>query len=554
MQSEFRREKIVISTILLVISMAVLLISTGNQIYPFLPVGALTSTVIILIAAKGQPRSYGCMIGLVTGISVFYRVFTFNFPPSLIGVDPDRWATNIQKIVNSGSIEPLNVYFYSDAPLYFIIGAEVQILSGMDTASSMIVFPVILGFLMPTGASILTKRLTGNLRTSIVAGTIAAITTMTIWLAYWPIPQSLATAYWIVFFLSVILYQSTGQKATLPVTIVSLIGIMYTHKMPFIILALAVLGIILFHLVHEIVYSQKISLDRRWVIIGSIVSLFVTLQWLFLTNFGFSVVLRSARFFRTDSLTIQSPIVENPSHAVSAFSGLFGIFIRRTHAFVLLPISGLGWLYLLLSNKHSKTAWIVLNGASAAVIFVAIGVINPLVSSPLRAVLMGEIFFAVLVSVLVSPLYENRKIIKRGIGVLILIGVLTSQLGVVYAAPDNPHHARVYLSNEEVQGKVFGHEHITGSVRADAYYANERTPYELRRGITYNTTYIPMTAELLNAELRDKQYEYVAHRTEVQIYRLPGGIWQLTWDPEAYLNNSYDQIYSNGGVDFYHKN
>jgi hypothetical protein len=494
------------------------------------------------------------MIGLVTGVSVFYRVFIFNFPPSLIGIDPDRWAINIQKIVSSGSIGPMNIYFYSDAPLYFIIGAEAQILSGMDTASSMILFPVILGFLMPTGASILINRLTGNLRTSIVAGTIAAVTTMSIWSAYWPIPQSLATAYWIVFFLSIIVYQSTGQKATLPVTTISLIGIMYTHKMPFILLALAILGMMLFHLVHGVIYARKISLDLRWVIIVSVISLFAALQWLFLTNFGLSIVLRAVEFLRTDSLTIQSPIVENPSHAVSAFSGLFGIFIRRTHAFVLLPLSGLGWLYLLLSNKHSKTAWIILSGASAAVIFVAVGVINPLVSSPLRAVLMGEIFFAVLVSILVNPLYENRRIIKRGIGVLILIGVLTTQLGVVYAAPDNPYHAKMYLSNEEVQGKVFGHEHITGSVRADAYYANERIPYELRRGITYNTTYIPMTAELLNAELRDKQYEYVAHRTGVQIYYLPGGIWELTWDPETYLNNSYDQIYSNGGVNFYHRN
>jgi len=554
MPSEFRREKVALSIALLVMSAAVVLISTSNRIYPFLPAGALISTVAVLIAAKGDPRSYGWMIGVVTGISMFYRVFVFNFPPSLIGLDPDRWALNIQKIVTGGSVEPMDVFFYSDASFYFVIGAEAQILSGMDTASSMIVFPIIVGFLMPTGASILTKRLTGNLRTSIVAGTIAAVTTMSIWLAYWPIPQSLATAYWLVFFLSITIYQSTEQKAMFPVAIASLIGITYTHKMPLAVLALATAGVIFFHTIHDIVYERKLSLSARWVKIAGIIGVFLVFQWFFLTNFAISVIFKGTEFLGTDSLTIQSPIVQNPSHAVSAFSGIFGIFIRRTHAFVLLPLSGLGWLYLLLTDKHSKTAWIILSGASAAVIFTAVGVINPLVSSPLRAVLMGEVFFAILVSVLVTPRSTSRKKIKRAAGIFILTGVLTAQLGVVYVTPDNPYHARTYLSDKEVQGKIFGHEQIEGPIHVDAYFANERIPYELNRGITYNTTYTPMTSELLNAELRDRRYQNVAYRTKVETYRLPGGLWQLTWDPESYLENSYHQVYSNGGVSFYHRN
>ena len=550
---EFQREKIIVSCMCFIISISAAGVYYTETIFPSLPLGFILAIGIILVFWRSTWRQYYFSLSVVIGLSVLYRVFIVVYPASLIGLDPDRYAMSIHSIAQTGTTDALTIYFYSNASAFPVLGAMFDVISGVNSAKAMVIFPVAIGIVFPSSVAAIAQRLAKNKQASLYAAIIAAFGSISIWLSYWPIPQTIGAVLWVILFVSLLLYEKTRRKELFIVAEVILIAQLYTHKMPLVIITISFFAYSLIHLIDSVVIRETNILNQRWIILGALSVAVIILQWSFLTNYIIPVSYKFAELFSTKSLTLQSPIAHSPSHAISAYNGLSGIIVRRLHAFVLIPLAGIGWLYLLTKNTRNRAAWIVLAASSAAVFFVALGVINPLATSPVRALLMAEPFLAILVSILATRAYNTSRHRWLYIGKVVFVVILVSQLSVVYAAPDHPINARMYLSSEEVEAKQFGHERINSEIYADSYLADERTPYEIQRGIQRNHTYRPVVGELLNKNVASMDYKYMAYRTNVDIYRLPGGIWRLTWDPEKYLNDASSQIYSNGDVDMYYK-
>lgn len=548
---QYQREKIIVSVVLIFLSIAIAGVHYNSSIFPSLPIGFLFTISTITIFFTSTKKCYVTSIVLLVGLAIFYRIFVFTYPESLLGLDPDVYAMNIHEITQTGKLEVIDIWFYSDASAFLIFGAVFDIIGGINAAKALVIFPIAIGVVFPVTAATITHRLTQNKRTSVYAAAIAAAGSISIWFSYWPIPQTLGTILWALFFLSIVIYEETDRTALFIFTGITLSTLVFTHKMPLIVILFGVGIYLLIHLINSAVVPEPQYINGRWVILGSLVAAAIVLQWTFLTDYLISVSFKIGELLTTETLSIQSPIDQNPSHAISAFSGLYGIFIRRVHAFVLVPLSGLGWLYLLLKDPQNRTAWVVLATSSAGVAFIAFGVINPLATSPVRALLMVEPFLAILVAIVITRVYTQRAPQWTHIARFALILILISQLSVVYVSPDHPSHARTYLSSEEVQGKQFGHENINAPIHGDGYFTDERTPYEIEHGIKVGQKYRSNTLGLLNGNLTDQEYRYIAYRTDVDVYRLEGGIWRLTWDPEIYLRNRYSKVYTNDGLDIY---
>ncbi|WP_324664225.1 hypothetical protein [Haloarcula sediminis] len=505
--------------------------------------------VSIAISNECKNSYFLSVIGIIS-LSVFYRTYIFLFPPGLIGKDPDTYAYNIHSIMVSGNIESVNMYFYSDASLFLDLGAMFGIVGDTTAAEAMMIFPIAVGVAIPTTTASITYRLTENKQASLYATAIAAVASISIWFSYWPIPQTLAAIFWMIFISSAIWYEQTEKKAFFLIAGMMLFTQIFTHKMPLLIMLASTGAYICISLTNNKISKENPLLDQRWIILVSMTAIALVLQWTYLTDLLISIRILFVRLLSTGSVSLQSTPGGDPSHAIRAYSGLYGILIRRVHAFVLLPLGGIGWLYLLLNDSKNQVGWIIIAASSTGVAFISLGLISPSLG-PIRAVLMTEPFLAVLAAIAITGVYSKGIPHWPNIARLLLAIILVSQLSVIYVSPDHPSHPRMYLSNEEVQGKQFGHEYVDNPIYTDGYFANELTPYEINHNLKEKKRYSSYTPKSLNGNLTSHGYQQIAYRTNVDVYSLNGGIWRLIWEPETHLRTHYNKTYSNGGLDIY---
>ncbi len=524
-----------------------------ESLFPSIPLGFLLSILTILMLWGTKQRASISGVYLLMLLAVFYRSFIFSWPASLIGLDPDKFASHIYEVSQTGGTEALSVYFYSDASAFIVSGSIYNVISGIGAPGAMVIFPFMIGALFPTGVAVISRYMNLDSQTIMYAVAIASVGLISIWLAYWPIAQTLGAVLLVVWFISISGYENSGEKKYIVIMCIVLAALMFTHKMPLSVIVLSTGVFLLASSIYNTVDNKKLWVDQRWLIIGSLTIITLMLQWGFLTNYIYPVGMKISEliFSTTPVSDFQGVSTRNPSRAIAAYSGIFGIFARRIHAFVLLPLSGIGWAYLMVSRSSDRVTWIVLAASSVSVLFISFGVVNPSTVTPLRAVFLSEPFLAILIAILITRIKDISQDHWLRAGNILLILVLVSQLSAVYVTPDHPAHARTYLTTQEIQGKQFGHTYVNSPIYTDAYFASERPPYQIINGAYTNSHYLAFEGELLNGKFIDKKFNYISYRTEVDIYRLPGGIWRLSWNPETHLDYSYSRIYSNGGVNTY---
>lgn len=545
-----------IETVVVLFSISTFLLIVTKSLWPIMPITYGLSILIVVFLDYRFGEFDIWSVVLFTLLSICFRLFTFDFPASLIGRDPDRYAMNIHLLTSSATLDSLSIYVYQNIPGFLLMGSIYQQMSGLDATSAMVVFPFIIGLSTPILVLALTRSIFSEPKIQLFSIFIGSISSISLWLSFWPIPQSLATIHWIAALLALFMILNRYSARKFVVFALVSLAAVYTHMLPTLFLVLIItlyLGISKIHTFGTISNHLMSNTSVLW-IISLLLGVIIFIQWSVITNYIIPVVGKLSIALGTDQILIQ-PDRPTPSNAVQPYRGWAGILIRRGHAFVLLGLSGLGWLVTAKRRPKTSTQLFLLSATSLIVIIVATAVINPFVISPLRGLLLGESLFSILIAVLLFSVTQEQmshdKIRKATVSLLIIL-LIGSQLVAPIVNPDHPASSRKYLDKEEVAGKEFGNVYATSPIITDGYLDSERISFEINSGYRATPAYRSDDEKFLNGVLFYGDHQYFLLRSQVKIYDLEGGIWSLTYSPRAELQMN-NKIYSNDGTILYQR-
>lgn len=532
-----------------IVSISVLGTHVLNGIFPSLPLAIVSLSLIFLVGIYRFNATYYYLFPIVM-MSVFIRVYIFAFPDSLIGMDPDSYAVWIRQILLDGSVEAMNLNFYENAPFFHVFGGSFSLISGLNVPDSLVIYPLVTGLLYPIIVFILAEKI-GGVRIALVSSVLASVAATSVHFAFWPIAQSLAFLLWIIFILALVKYVETFSRFLFIIIISMVIGMAFTHKLPVLVSFFTMAGLTTLLYITDFETRIFQNFNANYLTFGVslvlISGLLLYLQWIHITDFIDTVINRGTQALYYSELNISAPL-GFPTAAYEPMAGLKGIILRNMHAFTLIPIGGVSWLYLFYKKRHNNKVLVLLAGAAISVLLIVIGLFNPERIRPLRS-----FFFAELILVVIIPTFLTKKdlnkIIKYGFLILIFI-IIVSQAFSTLAVPAYPNSPRYYLTTAEIEGKEFGHNFVYGTIHTDYYYDTEFIPSQVQFAARYRDyhKYRTLDRALLYHNNSLNGYDYISYRTNVDVYRTPIGLWRLTWNPEEMLKVNYNRIYSNPDV------
>lgn len=559
-----RPSKLGLSLTALVVGFAALYTHATSSLYPGLYVGVAVGMItLVLTALVSNRRSSLPLVAGAVCVSVFFRFYTFLFPASMIGMDPDRKAISVQRVIETGHTDQIIRYFYQDVPLFNIYAAEFGLFAGFDGPTSLLVYSIALGILLPLAAVTLTKRIsnteTGNL--VVIAALVGAIETFGVVEGFWIHNQSLGIALWCGVL--VCLGASVrNNRAPVILTSILLVTMAFSHKLPLFMVLSVCSGAVVYGVLYRwsIGPSDDVLPNRSQTLLwsGVLSGVLLFVQWSFLTGYFDRLVQKVVALFvipsgigRASNLT--------PAAAVEPLPPLLDIGLWRFHGFALLSIAGLAWFGYHLSNwplqreaRPNETVILVMPAAVILAIGAIGGVLKPNIIPVGRVLSFSGPVFGVLIALSFAPRYQDglRKYGK----VLAICLLLVSQIFTLMVMIDHPDRPRMYLTGGEVEAKEFNHEFIKDDIHTDFYYAQEVVPSRIvdtgrdQQVGEITTPYRILQLELLNANLTTSAYEYVSYRTQATVQRTQYGKFQLRWDPERQLDEEMNRIYDSGTV------
>lgn len=554
--------------VLLLISACALGSYSTGSLWPWLSASVGLTILVVLASVLWQPKQASSPVGsgllLIVGIAMFYRMYTFVFPASMIGLDPDGYAVWINQLVAAGSIEAMNVGFYAKAPFFPLLNGLSAIVSGLPVRTAMIITPLLAGILVPLCVYLLARYITHEKATEVglVASLIAAVATQGFHYSYWPIAQMLATLFLCLFIITSV-RSISGLRRDYRFSmlfVVFLLSLAFTHKLPMLVAILFVGGFIMLVLAPRTV-GKRLGPNRHdrydlWMLFGiTFVMLFI--QWAYIADFFRTVVTKLVTLLVSESLSV-SPALLHPTAAVSPYSQIVGILLRNVHALFLSILGAVAWLILAYTSRSRRSVQVLHSVTAGLFLLYPITILVPSEFIYTRVTLFIEPFLAVLIAVaFIRQSDQPKKLLSHARSVLtigILVFVVATQVVAIGAVPDFPGSPRMYLTSEEVAAKEFGHQYMDRSM-AGPYYAGER-PFPDQHVTASGTLdsdrekmYTPLNSSLYNATLLSDCPPNVLYR-QIDVYRFQGP-WRLTWNPKSVLNTHYNQIYANHGAKHY---
>lgn len=562
--------KVVLSVVFLLIGGTIYASHMANQLYPWVGLGMLCSIVVLLLGWFSENGSYSdsLYLGIVVFIAVGSRLYIYLFPASMIGIDPDSYALVIQKLMEQGSIDVIASWsnFYLNAPIFLIQSAVVGIVSDLTAPLAISIYPLLVGVLFPLTAYILTRRLTDE-RMPAGARTAASITgigAISVHFSFWPIAQTLATAIWVVLVLAILRYLIDWDTRFLLLSLLLLTAILFTHQLPsttIVVSMFVLLTILLIDNGINIIKMKVSDISGRLTGFSSIRSSITVILLIFgillYMQFSFTGLFSSllVKFsLLTDSgstsALYQAPI--SYTHAVPVGDSLESILVERGHGFVLLPLSGIAWAAIFYARR-STPARFILSVTATTTMFMAASLIEPGIGNLPRHLFLAEPILAVLVAVgfvvvVPSILDKERRSRLRTVSKWLLIFIVITQgISVAATLPDSPGSSRVYLTESEVVAKDFANNYPEGNVTTDFFYSSMYTPEMIRRTAKSNIKRYNQS-KLFNGKIAFFNSRYVLIRTQIDIYRGDQGPYRLNWEPEIYLSQKHNKVYSTGHV------
>lgn len=507
---------------------------------------------LLLISAVNEETlrtRFFLITGLICTVSVTYRLVIVIFPGSLIGMDPDEYAWAIRNVVNTGTIAGSEFsIFYEQTGIMLAFGGVSSILMDIPGREAMAVYAVVLGLLVPLSVVVIARSLwPTHPRIAVYSASIASVATATLKFSGWPIAQSLAVVFWVVFLYLFLRYLGDDWRLSALALCIAL-PFVFTHKLAPLIAFLATSGVLLGTISMRLRPSKPpLRTSFRPVVIFSlVVAALAYLQWNMSEYFAGVVW----HLLRTVSSVGggESGVVEVTS-AEPALNGLTMILYRRGHALALAAIAGIGWLFLLTTQRRPATHLVlgcvtVITGTTALA-FVAPGLSfeRPLFfAEPLLAIMAGVVLSAIVGS---DRLPSSKQLVR-----IVFLGLLVTQAFAAPAIPDSTHQPRYYLDSNEMQSKQFAGVYGPETVHTDFYLTEERADWTG----TQNTKFEPIDRAYLTGSIEG---EYILHRSISVRYTphlLPQAresIWVLRWNPKATLDHEYHRVYDSGSTTHY---
>ena len=563
-----RRLKTTAIIVLLSIAAGTLGSHSSGSLWPWIPVSVGVAVLAVLAGMLWRTNQTSPPVGpslvLVVGIAVFYRAYTFVFPASMIGMDPDGYAIWINQLVAAGSIEAMNVGFYAKAPFFPLLNGLSAVVSGLPVRTAMIITPLLTGILVPLSVYLLSRYITYEEATEvgIAASLIVVVAAQGFHYSYWPIAQTLATLF-LCLFVVVSVRSISGPRRRYRFSmlfVVFLLSMAFTHKLPMLVTIMFVGAFIALFLLPRTAVKQ-IGLERRgrydvWMLFG-ITFMMLFIQWTYIADFLRTVVVKLVALLGSESPSV-SPALLHPTAAVNPYSEIVGILLRNAHALVLLVLGAVAWLVLAYTSRSRRSVQVLHAATAGLFLLYPITILVPSEFRYTRVTLFIEPFLAVLIAVaFIHQSNQSKELLSRAWSAMIIgiiVFVVVSQVVTVGAAPDFPGSPRMYLTSEEVAAKEFGHQHMDGST-AGPYYAGEQ-PFPDQHVTSSGTLdaerenmYTPLNSSLYNATLLSDCPPDVLYR-QIDVYRFQGA-WRLTWNPKSVLDTHYNRIYANHGAKHY---
>ncbi|MGQ4557302.1 hypothetical protein [Halobellus sp. GM3] len=467
----------------------------------------------------------------------------------MIGRDPDKLAIIIHQVSKSGSIVSLHsIPFYQKAPISFILPAMYRSISDVHSQYSLLTHTVSLGVLAPIIASQISYKLDENRKNSIIAAAITTVATSTYHYSFWPVNQSLGVVIWMLFLFSLIKYYSTKDPKIFLIGILFLVLSSITHKLPplIVFLSLLMFGIIVFI---DRLWGRsinQINLSQITIVFG--ISALVVYAQLGNTILGF--VIRTV--LEVLSLSEPSYIPQyQPVAAVNPFPNWMWIGIRRGHALLLLPLSGLSWL-LLYKRDRSLPSTLILSASAGIVILLSATTLAGLNDAPTFRILMTIEFIVIplVITQIIDGNFNDRISIKTLSTTILVFLLIFLQIFSATAIPDHPVGQRNYLNEQEVAAKDFGDEWVVGSIYTDLFTQQEATPSSISNG-QISQKYISMEKELLNKNISSKNQSCLLINTAREWHTTEYGTFRLIWDVQESMMKKYSRTYHNGDSSFF---
>jgi len=529
---------------------------TGS-FFPELPFAVAVSSVILYTSLFINRDNVILGVLSFTGLSVLYRAYLYLFPASMLRFDPDAHAVRSQIIVQTGSLGGIVPDFYHNAPVFHILGSVTSLITKLPVNISYVVFPIIVGILMSIFAAVLAKHMIKSTQAVLPAVAIGAVSASTIKYSVGPIPMTLAAMYFAGCIITILLYRRSHNSRYFIIFALFSIAAALTHKIPILFLVAFLSILSAYTVAYKKVSKQSIQLVSPSLLLSAFVLL--ALQWIyiadFLPTFG---RLTGAIIFATGESLVSQP---DPAAAIFVDPPLLIKIRNLAYFFVSTGVAAVIGLYLF---RHAKNMNVRILQTAA---LVTVGITLPSLvfgTNPgfKRVFVYGSIFVAVLIAVGATHI-SNLSIpgAKKTSVVVVLAILIVNPLSVV-ATPDFPGTHRTYFTQQEVDGKHFMNSKVPEKVHLDMYYGDEVFNFSRAAGgddrhqrtvPNVEDSSILMSKELTDGTLLEQNYTYIGLRTDIDIYRLKGGRYNLTWDPEQALNQSYQRIYANGGSTVFHR-
>ncbi|GGM23959.1 hypothetical protein [Haloarcula argentinensis] len=423
------------------------------------------------------------------------------------------------------------------------------------------VFPIAVGVTYPAFAYVLGRTIGGKEVVGVISMVIVTADGASTQFSVAPIPMAIATIFLAGIAMTMISAEIKCKKRLLLLMLIFSIAAAVTHKIP-ILLATGATTVYMFYSTLQVIELRSFEVitgDYYYVVFFPII-LFI--QWFYIAPYFLEIIgwLKAILIEGTSPdqvVTVydieyqMAEVVDFPIMIDLIYSGYYILTVA---------IGGICGLVLLYLYK-SRQVRILQSFCLVTVLMTIPGLFLYNAPGYRRVFVYATIFVAVLIGVGIEYAREQSRLVQKEVVILAIVLVISANLLSPLVAPDGPEKATRYLTSKEINGKEFTNSKVDQTVYSDVFFKRKKINIGSQTAFSQSdqivgpppnpTNHGYMHEELLNGTLRDKEYEYVAWRTDVDIFRLFGGEFRLKWKPETHLDSNYSKVYTNSGVNVY---
>lgn len=501
-----------------------------SMIWPVLPAGFLASLLILLYDRTNFSLIQIAVESIVAGL--LYRLTVLATAPSMIGMDPDKYAVAISLVSDEGVSVISGLGFYGSTPVYHLFHVTILEITNLDPATTLQLSAVVLYSTIPVAvAAYLAVRISGPEAAKL--GSILAVSgSASIIYSFLTIPQGLMVIVWYLFAATLITNRNnSGRAALLILFIIIMAGL---HKLGAI-LALGAIVSVISVIIIDILREKRQKVPNELVSYTLIAGLVFSIQMVWLTAWIKGVVSKFLYILGFETVT-PSPI-ETP--AATKIGGLDIVFFEHGAWISLLIAAGVAGAWLLyIRTDYESVGLLGIAGVSALAIVMAAATSFSL--SLERAIALGEPFFIILIAVGVVSLSKRSNL---PLAPAIMSLLIVTQLASAGAVPDHPTEIQEHLTTDEIEAKQWANTHIDQPIYGHYFVAQEITDFDGERA-TYRTGegggfpvgWTPATEFLITGNLSTTDGCFFLRKGQNKVRY--NGLYRLDYDPVQQLEGS----------------